>query len=550
MRIEPKSESIGKTLLFGSLCSAGWYTTTSALLSGAWGTVVPIAGAIAIAGLVPALANLRRTGRYIRNTNLSLVQRIQAFDEHAAVNIVGSDHMISEVNERLIELTGYSREELVGKPVDVMYGAQGAERCLEIRASLMRGEAWQGETPVRHADGHTIITQTTVTPLTNADGEWVGSIAIRTDVTGAYELIAHQETAETLHELRDDIWIVDAETERFSYMNKVAASRFGLQKQDYLATRLDTLSDGDEIRSIVQACRNLRSTGESTTNFEMTLRDVPFYVTVKYLHRKAQGGRYLILLSDITESVVQAQNRAAFVSTVSHELRSPLTSIKGSMGLLLSKSAGELPERAVALLEIAHRNADRLVLIINDILDLEKISQGQMDFTKGDVDLCALVREAYEANITLQQRFSLNFEISGDESPLWVHTDPNRIIQVLNNFLSNACKFSKPSGKVSICLHDEGDQVRVCVKDEGRGIPPADQKKVFQRFADMENSDRAAKGGTGLGLSICKAIIDGLDGTIGFDTREGAGTTFYFVLPKVVAESMPADTGTRLRVAS
>jgi signal transduction histidine kinase len=238
------------------------------------------------------------------------------------------------------------------------------------------------------------------------------------------------------------------------------------------------------------------------------------------------------MLNDISARQIEERKKSEFISTVSHELRSPLTSIKGSMGLLLSKAAGDIPDKALSLLEIAHRNADRLVLIINDILDLEKIAAGRMEFEIKDVDLSELVEETRRANAMLHQRFDLEIKVNGTDKPRVVRTDPNRIIQVLTNFLSNASKFSAANSKIEIMVEDLEDDIRISVRDEGAGIPKKDQHKIFERFADLGNSDRVGKGGTGLGLSICKAIIEGLGGSIGFNSKEGVGTTFFFALPK------------------
>ncbi|MEP4068949.1 ATP-binding protein, partial [Sulfitobacter sp.] len=135
----------------------------------------------------------------------------------------------------------------------------------------------------------------------------------------------------------------------------------------------------------------------------------------------------------------------------------------------------------------------------------------------------------------LQQRFGMTVEMSGVDAPIPFYTDPNRFIQILTNLLSNAYKFSAPNSKILIEVKDAGGQMRISVTDEGQGIPAAEQHKIFTRFSDMTNSDRALKGGTGLGLNICKAIVETMGGTIGFDTQEGVGSTFYFYLPKATS---------------
>jgi PAS domain S-box-containing protein len=536
------------SLFFSSALAGGWYTATSALLSGQSGEFVPVVGAIVLAGITPLVMPLARSRTEAENH--SMAQRLRAFDSHAIVNIVDTKGLLEEVNDRFIALTGYTREQLIGKPVSMLYDDAFKELAAEIRACLKRGDTWQGETPLRCADGRMIYTQITVMPMYDEQGNWTGSISARTDVTRANELLAERDTAETLYELRDDIWIVDAETRGFSYMNRSAMRRTGWSDKAYTAKTLDDLSNESGNDAILNACEELASSGEVITQLDTELLGKHFQVTIKMLQIGRAPGRFLIMLHDISDIIDEERMKSEFISMVSHELRSPLTSIKGSMGLLLSRAAGELPSKARALLEISHRNADRLVLIINDILDLEKIANGRLEFNLEDTDIVSLLRETGDANASLEQRFGVRIQIENLNTPIWLNTDPNRVIQVLTNLLSNAAKFSKPGDRILVRAEDDSNELRISVTDKGQGIPMAEQHKVFQRFADLSNSNRAAKGGTGLGLSVCKAIVENLGGKIGFDSREGFGTTFYFTLPKKTSQMGAKETAPLLREAS
>ncbi len=337
---------------------------------------------------------------------------------------------------------------------------------------------------------------------------------------------------EALSELRDDVWIVDASSWQISYMNHAAKRRLSLASDDMPQDPLDDFAYRANLCDIARACRSLDDSGKSTSHFKVVHEDVPLHISIKQLRDPAGSTRFLILMCDISDQIAQDQRKSEFVSTVSHELRSPLTSIKGALRLLLASEDLNLPDKALALLEIAHRSSDRLILIVNDILDLDKVSSGQMVADMRETDVAGLVRETHSATLMLQDRFDVKVDIIGADAPLPFVTDPNQFIQVMTNLLSNACKFSPQGGRVTVDICDSVDHLRVSVQDEGSGIPAADQYKIFQRFADMKNSDRAAKGGTGLGLSICKAIVEGMGGTIGFQSQESAGTDFYFTLPK------------------
>jgi|TARA_R110000868_G_scaffold122276_3_gene323953 PAS domain S-box-containing protein len=534
----------------GSALALGWYVFSPSFLPGVSAQVLPIAGAIALSGLTPlALVkyNMRRT---TSGRALSMAQRLSALDRHAMVSIVNEKHQLTEANEQFLEMTGYTRNELMGEQVLKVYDVTHRALALEIRTSLQRGEMWQGETPLRCKDGSVIYTHSTIMPLFDNKGGWKGSISVRTDITHTRQLLAERNVAESLHELRDDIWIVRAESEKFAYVNAAARRRLGWQNSGIEQHSLSELVMQPGGKAIRTACRRMIERGETSTQFEETLFDVPFHISIKFLPSHHNDDRFLIVLNDISARLEQERTQSEFISTVSHELRSPLTSIKGAMGLMLSNATGDLPEKAVDLLGIAHRNADRLVLILNDILDLEKISAGRMEFTMDDVDMRDLIREAQQANASIGERFGISLEATGLDGPLPLRTDPNRVIQVLNNLVSNACKFSKSGDTVLIRVRDEGDSLRISVRDQGQGIALQDQPKIFEKFADLANSSRTTKGGTGLGLSICKAIVQSLGGTIGFNSIEGSGTTFFFNLPKSEAISAETSIEPKLRVAS
>ena len=541
-----KKRHIATGFVAGSALAGGWYAATSALLSGTPAQTVPVIGAIAIASLVPLIAANVRATPARATVDDSVAQQLRVLKMHTMVNVVDTDNLLVEVNDLLLEATGYTRKELIGKPVAMLYSKDNRTTATEIRDLLRQGKSWQGETTLRNRDGSNCVTQTTVTPLLDANGRWIGSISARTDITSTTKLIARRDTAMTLHELRDDIWIVSEDNLELRYMNLAAKARFGWSTRPKNGQTVRDMAAERGCEDVLDACLRMMDIGDTYMTFSATISGTNFEGSIKWLNKGTVDGRLLIMLHDITERLEQEQLQADFISMVSHELRSPLTSIKGSMGLLLSKAAGQLPPKAEGLLEIAHRNADRLVLIINDILDMEKISSGRLDFELETADLSELVAESLRANATAHQRFGLQIKCHGVDTPTYIETDANRIIQVLTNLMSNAAKFSKPGGTVEISVEKTPENVCVSVRDEGMGIAPEDQHKIFQRFADMANSDRATKGGTGLGLSICKAIVEGLGGTIDFVSKEGRGTTFTFTLPVKTRHSGPENDFERL----
>ncbi len=241
---------------------------------------------------------------------------------------------------------------------------------------------------------------------------------------------------------------------------------------------------------------------------------------------------FLGMVRDISERKRLELMKNEFVSTVSHELRTPQTSILGSLGLIRGGAAGELTPQIVQMVDIAHNNAERLIRLINDILDTEKIESGRMQYRMERLDLVALVTHAIEENRGFADRHQVGLVLSTDAAPACdVRGDRDRLLQVMANLLSNAIKYSPHGQNVAIAIQVQDEQVAVRVSDHGAGIPEEFRGRIFQKFSQADSSDTRQKGGTGLGLAITKAIVEYHGGEIGFETGAGAGTTFEVTLP-------------------
>ncbi|MCQ4315652.1 response regulator [Stutzerimonas zhaodongensis] len=246
---------------------------------------------------------------------------------------------------------------------------------------------------------------------------------------------------------------------------------------------------------------------------------------------------------DLTEHKRIEQMKDEFVSTVSHELRTPLTSISGALGLITAGALGESPPAIQQMLEIAHRNSLRLGYLINDLLDMEKITAGKMTFDMREHSLRRLLDEALISNQAFAAHYGVNC-ILREPANVNVWVDGLRLQQVLTNFLSNAIKYTPEGGEVTLhCSQPDGGHVRISVTDQGPGIPPTFQTRVFEKFAQADASDSRQKGGTGLGLAITKEFIERMGGRVGFDTAEGNGTTFWCELPIVETATLTPDQG-------
>jgi PAS domain S-box-containing protein len=238
-------------------------------------------------------------------------------------------------------------------------------------------------------------------------------------------------------------------------------------------------------------------------------------------------------IQDITERKRIDQMKNEFVSAVSHELRTPLTSIAGSLALVTSGALGGIPDKIQSMLGIAHKNAKRLTLLINDLLDMEKILAGKMEFDLQEQSLLSILEASLESNKAYADSYDITLALQLEVNDLRARVDAQRLQQVLTNFISNAVKFSPKEGQVEIRLSQQGDQAVIEVVDHGPGISDEFRSRIFQKFSQADSSDSRQRGGTGLGLSISKAFVERMNGNIGFESEPGQGATFFARFPIV-----------------
>ncbi len=254
---------------------------------------------------------------------------------------------------------------------------------------------------------------------------------------------------------------------------------------------------------------------------------------------------FLGIAYDLSEQKRMDKMKNEFISTVSHELRTPLTSIRGSLGLLSSGKLMEISPRAHDLFEIAKNNCERLVRLINDILDIAKMESGNMTFDLRPHVMQELVANAIAATQAYAELYQVKLELQSEQTPMTVLVDADRLLQVMINLLSNACKFSPKGGVVTIRLQAlladsvnptipaNPASLRLSVIDNGKGVPEAFKGHIFEKFAQADSSNTRQKGGTGLGLSICKTIIEAHQGRIDFYSKPNEPTEFFFELPVI-----------------
>jgi PAS domain S-box-containing protein len=349
------------------------------------------------------------------------------------------------------------------------------------------------------------------------------------------DLAARQEAI--FEAARDGMLMINA-SGGIESLNPAAAAMFGYEPDEMIRRDVgilfDVAPDQGRVETFLRrlAGRQQRGAGD-VQDFIGRCKDgsvFPAAVTVSPVEFGGQT-RFLAVLRDITERSEVSRMKTEFVSTVSHELRTPLTSIAGSLGLIAGGAAGQLPERAQRLVEIAQSNCARLIRLINDILDIEKIESGKMHFDIKPLSLSALLTHAIDANQEFAASHGVTIELGALPQGAGILGDEDRVMQVLTNLLSNAAKFSPRGGVVRVDVIPLTRRYRVSVADQGPGIPEEFRERIFSKFAQADSSDTRVKGGTGLGLSIVREIVDRLGGAVSFDSVPGAGTTFHVDLP-------------------
>lgn len=255
-------------------------------------------------------------------------------------------------------------------------------------------------------------------------------------------------------------------------------------------------------------------------------------IEVSYNEVEIEGQRVTtFIIHDITQHKNVEKMKDEFISTVSHELRTPLTSIKGSLGLIRSGVLGIFPEKVNNLIDIADNNCSRLTNLINDILDLEKIKIGKMEFNYEELEINKIMEESLLLNQHFAEQFGTKIKVVKLDEESFINVDKNRLLQVISNLISNAVKFSDSGSEVTVILERESDTVKISVMDKGIGIPDDSKNKIFNSFSQVDSSYSRSRGGTGLGLNISKSIIEKMGGKIGFESIIGVGSIFFVTFP-------------------
>ena len=475
-------------------------------------------------------------------------RRIRTMMDNLAEGIAStSDNGIIELfNPAAERMFGYRSEEVVGKNVSMLMGGYDlSEHDGHMARYLQTGRAHiigiGREVTARRNDGSAFPMHLRISEFyLEGRRHFIAGMRDTTESKRITEALRASETQ--MRQITDTVPALIAhldKEQRFRFHNQAYEEVFGLSSGQIDGHTLAEVLGEPVYKGIKDKVDEvLRGYPVRYERVQMTPDGGRRSFAMQYLPRYGEGADegqvlgFYSLGTDITELKRIDRMKSEFVSTVSHELRTPLTSIRGSLGLISGGVAGEIPAAVKNLVGIAKSNCERLIRLINDMLDSEKIESGKMRLDLQVVDLRPLVQQALAANEGFAGQHRVKLVLQAPAEALRVRIDSDRMTQVLTNLLSNAAKFSPPDSTVEVRLSRVARSVRVEVVDHGPGIPEEFRSRIFQKFSQADASDTKQKGGSGLGLNISRALIEQMNGAIGFSSQAGVGTTFFFELPE------------------
>uniref|UniRef100_UPI0030DA721A PAS domain S-box protein n=1 Tax=Pseudomonas sp. EA_35y_Pfl2_R111 TaxID=3088689 RepID=UPI0030DA721A len=459
-----------------------------------------------------------------------------------------------EVNEVLCEMLGYSREELLCSNFQQITHPDDLDADLQHIEELLAGEISTYQMEKRYLDSQrriiwVLMSVSLVRDSNDAPVHFVVQIQDFNERIAAEMAIRERE--DYLRTLLDNVLDAIVTIDQQGYIetfNHAAERIFGYSHLEVSGHRVTLLMPEPQRSMRARYLSHYLKTGISQVlgkEIELTAmrsNGETFTVELAISQISHQGERrFIAVIRDIEERKRIERMKNEFVSTVSHELRTPLTAISGSLGLVNGGALGAVPASMQQMLQIAQDNSQRLNLLINDLLDMEKLVAGKMLFELHDEALQPLLEQAIEENQPYASHYQVQLQLQGPPTQARARVDRLRLAQVLANLLSNAAKFSPQGQNVEIRVQQHDARIRVSVTDHGPGIPENFQERIFSKFSQADATDTRQKGGTGLGLAISKEIIERMGGQIGFDSSPGHGATFWFELTTLALEASPEE---------
>jgi len=444
-------------------------------------------------------------------------------------------------------LLGRRPEEMLGKtPFEFMTAEDAETVAVEFSEIVGKEQAFSClENANLHRDGSEVVLETSGVPFFDENGKLAGYRGIDRDITVRKQAEEDLRLAASVFEnVSEGILITDVDGTIRS-VNRAYRTITQLSEEELIGKNPRVLQSGrHDPEFYEQMWAAIRGSGHWQGEIWNQRSDgeiFPQWLTINAI-KDGRGNttNYVGVAWDISELKASQQMKEEFITTISHELRTPLTSVLVSLGMLKENMQEQLPEEGQKLIALAHSNSRRLVRLISDILDIEKIEVGKMTFHFEPLQLIMLVHRVVEDSMVLAEEAKISISCQTRITDDWINGDADRLMQALTNLLSNAIKYSPPGGSVEVVVCEHGPMLRVEVTDHGPGIPMEFHDQIFKKFARVEPLDGGERPGTGLGLSITRLIIQQHGGQIDFQSTPRVRTVFFIDLPRAAQDS-PAD---------
>ncbi|WP_460203195.1 response regulator [Scytonema sp. NUACC21] len=453
------------------------------------------------------------------------------------------DGTFVRINDTELNWLGHTREEVIGikKFSDIITTSSLA--TFQETFSVLKQQGWVRDLEFQMIckDGTVLPVVINATAIRDAAGNFVMTRSTVFDMTARKQAEAELRNLSTaLSSAVEGISQFDDQG-HYVYVNQAYANMLGYEPEEILGMEWQQTIDPEDLEKVMATYQIMLDTGKAEVEARGVRQNGSIFdmqvVMVKAWDQQQNYNGYYCFVKDISHRREIERLKDEFVSVVSHELRTPLTSIRGSLGLIASGVLNTQPEKAQRMLEIAVNNTDRLIRLINDILDIERIESGKVTMTKQICDVTGLMQQSVEEMRAMADKAGVTISIETVSATLWA--DPDRIVQTFTNLLSNAIKFSPPGSTIWFTAEVTGykennkqpSHVLFKVRDRGRGIPDDKIETIFGRFQQVDASDSRKKGGTGLGLAICRSIVQYHEGRIWAESHTGEGSTFYVQMP-------------------
>jgi PAS domain S-box-containing protein len=459
---------------------------------------------------------------------------------------------LTSLNAFTAQTLGYRMEDLTGRPLTDLLDSTGTQALQDCLRTLKISEEWQGALPIRRSDGiyRRIASRGRRMEL---HGGKPFILIHGMDVTEQHEAeealyLATRQRKLILESVGDGIYGIDLEG-RLTFINEAGARALGYEAEELTGRDINEIIRHGHVNGaqysritspILQGMRRRETVRMRDEVFwRRDGAQIPVEYTASPLIEDGQLAGMVVAFQDVSERRRLDKMKDEFISTVSHELKTPLTSLRASLGLISSGTLDRRPEKQRQMIEMAIGNCDRLVRLVNDILDFDKMENGRLPLNRVSLRAVDLLRRAADVAHSMATAVHISFRVESNTAVAFA--DPERTLQVLNELVSNAIRFSPPHTVIRLGAEPCGkDQICFVIEDQGRGIAPEKLEHIFDRFQQGDASDSRALGGTGLGLALCRSIIEQHGGRIWAESIPGKGSRFLFTLPAATSAEQTA----------